>query len=144
MDMVTKEQRERIEHQFDAFCVHVLSNASRRLRTKRRRLMAKETLMEPLEIDRQYSALNITDSDMVHGHQLDPWTYALLSDLIAEALDSLDEEQRAIILRYYFLNQSDYQIADQIDLARRTVTRRRVKALAALRAYLDRGEDDDE
>lgn len=142
--MVTMEQREQIEHQFDAFCIHVLSNASRRLRTKRQRLMARETLMEPLEIDKRYSALNAIDSDMVPGHQLDPWTYALLSDLIAEALDSLDEEQRAIILRYYFLNQSDYQIADQIDLARRTVTRRRVKALAVLRAYLDRGEDDDE
>ena len=137
--MDTTDFQNRIEHQFDGYCRKVLKNSLRTLLAERRRRSSREIPLEPTDIDSLYS-----ETRLIHSHQLDQWTSALLDDLIAEAIRSLDDEQRTIVLRYYFLGRSDYQIADEMDMVRRTVSRRRMKALSALKDYLNKEESDEQ
>ena len=107
--MDTTDFQNRIEHQFDGYCRKVLKNSLRTLLAERRRRSSREIPLEPTDIDSLYSASDAPETRLIHSHQLDQWTSALLDDLIAEAIRSLDDEQRTIVLRYYFLGRSDYQ-----------------------------------
>lgn len=141
--MDTMEFQNRIEHQFDSFCRTVLKNVLRTQLAERRRRASREISVEPTDINKLYAAFDVPEMRPLHAHQLDQWTFALLDDLTAEAIRSLEDEQRTIILLYYFLGRSDYQIADEMDLVRRTVSRRRMKALSILKEYMCKEERDD-
>lgn len=140
----TIEFQNRIERQFDGYCRTVLKNSLKSLLVERRRRVSREIVLEPVEIDRLYSKYDVSETRLIHAHQLDQWTSVLLDDLIAEAIYSLDDEQRTIILLYYFLGHSDYQIADEMDMVRRTVSRRRMKALYALKDYLNKEKSNEQ
>lgn len=140
----TIEFQNRIERQFDGYCRTVLKNSLKSLLVERRRRVSREIVLELVEIDRLYSKYDVSETRLIHAHQLDQWTSVLLDDLIAEAIYSLDDEQRTIILLYYFLGHSDYQIADEMDMVRRTVSRRRMKALYALKDYLNKEKSNEQ
>ena len=116
----------------------------RTLLAERRRRASREIPLGPTDLNKLCAAFDAPEMRTMHAHQLDQWTSALLDDMIAEAIHSLDDEQRTIILLYYFLGRSDYQIADEMDLVRRTVSRRRAKALSILKEYLRREESDEQ
>lgn len=140
----TIEFQNRIERQFDGYCRTVLKNSLKSLLVERRRRVSREIVLEPVEIDRLYSKSGVSETRLIHAHQLDQRISVLLDDLIAEAIYSLDDEQRTIILLYYFLGRSDYQIADEMDMVRRTVSRRRMKALYALKDYLNKEKSNEQ
>ncbi len=142
--MDTMEFQNRIEHQFDGYCRKVLKNALRTLLAERRRRASREIPLKPTDINQLYADFDAPEMIRKPAHQLDQWTCALVDDLIAEAIRSLDDEQRTIILLYYFLGRSDYQIADELAMVRRTVSRRRIKALSTLKEYLSKEERDEQ
>ena len=144
MKVDTMDFQNRIEHQFDGYCRTVLRNVLRTLLAERRRRASREIPLGPTDLNKLCAAFDAPEMRTMHAHQLDQWTSALLDDMIAEAIHSLDDEQRTIILLYYFLGRSDYQIADEMDLVRRTVSRRRAKALSILKEYLRREESDEQ
>ena len=63
------------------------------------------------------------------------------NDKLSEALKALTEKKRNIILLSYFMDMSDREIGELLDMARRTVQHRRTDTLAELRKRM---EDDDE
>ena len=62
-------------------------------------------------------------------------------DRLAAALGKLLREKRDVILLSYFMDMSDREIGELLDMARRTVQHRRSDTLAELRKRM---EDDDE
>lgn len=52
---------------------------------------------------------------------------AIADELLAEALQTLPQDRLEIVLLSYFLGMSDPEIADQLNLVRRTVAYRRTK-----------------
>ena len=60
---------------------------------------------------------------------------------LAAALAKLLQEKRDVILLSYFMDMSDREIGELLDMARRTVQHRRSDTLAELRKRM---EDDDE
>ena len=65
------------------------------------------------------------------------------NELLAEAVTNLSERKRKIILMSYFLDMTDYEIADELNLVRSTVTYHRESALATLRRYMEEMTDDE-
>lgn len=65
------------------------------------------------------------------------------NELLAEALNALPERKRDIILLSYFLDMSDAEIAELLNVVRTTVFRHRKSALAKIKQYLE-GKADDE
>ena len=65
------------------------------------------------------------------------------NELLAEALNALPEKKRDIVLLSYFLDMSDAEIGDLLNVVRTTVFRHRKTALAKIKQYME-GKADDE
>lgn len=58
------------------------------------------------------------------------------SDLLADALNALPQENRDILLMYWFLEMADREIAERMNLARRTINNRRLKSYRLLKELM--------
>ncbi|MDK7859241.1 RNA polymerase sigma factor, partial [Klebsiella pneumoniae] len=58
------------------------------------------------------------------------------SDLLSEALRHLPEKKRNIILLHYFMDMSDVEIAELLNLNRSTVYRHRISGLAMIKEFM--------
>ena len=65
------------------------------------------------------------------------------NELLAEVLNALPERKRDIVLLSYFLDMSDAEIGELLNVVRTTVFRHRKSALAKIKQYLE-GKADDE
>lgn len=63
-------------------------------------------------------------------------------ELIAEALRTLPERKRDIILLAYFLEMSDREIGEKLNLLRATVQYQRTSTLRELKKYLEENADE--
>ena len=61
------------------------------------------------------------------------------SDRLADALNALSKECREIILMYFCLEMPDREIAEHLDISRRTVNTHRRRAFQELQALMERG-----
>ena len=57
--------------------------------------------------------------------------------LLAEALHSLPEEKREVVLLYYFFDMSEREIAKFCNIPRTTVQTRRTSSMKLLKRYLE-------
>ena len=57
-------------------------------------------------------------------------------DRLAEALNALPQNNRDIFLMYWFLDMADREIAERMNMARRTVNARRQKAYRLLKELM--------
>ena len=58
-------------------------------------------------------------------------------ETVAEALNSLPENKRDIILLLYFLDMTDGEIGEQLNLVRSTVQYRRTSILRELKKFME-------
>ena len=58
------------------------------------------------------------------------------SDLLSEALRHLPENKRNIILLHYFMDMSDVEIAELLNVNRSTVYRHRISGLAMIKEFM--------
>lgn len=61
----------------------------------------------------------------------------ITAELLAEALHSLPEEKREIVLLYYFFDMSEREIAKFCNIPRTTVQTRRTSSMKLLKRYLE-------
>ena len=75
-----------------------------------------------------------------------PWEYntfilggdviLIENDLLADALNALPQDNRDILLMYWFLEMADREIAARMNLARRTINNRRLKSYRLLKELM--------
>ena len=69
--------------------------------------------------------------------------YSSKTNCLPKPLNALPERKRDIILLSYFLDMSDAEIGELLNVVRTTVFRHRKSALAKIKQYLE-GKADDE
>ena len=125
-------------HAFDSFCKKILKHEARdyydELKSQRNRevsfsdLSAKE--MDELYTEDRYfvteQIFNVLGLDVI-----------VTDDVIAEALESLPERKRDIILLSYFLELSDREIGDKLNMLRSTVQYQRTSTLQQLKNFME-------
>jgi RNA polymerase sigma factor (sigma-70 family) len=123
---------------FDLFCKRLLSNTAKELYRKQQRQKAHETPFSELS-DGELAALCAEDS---YGNVEE--VFDVLGDAvvvndgdIAEALKGLPPEKRDIVLLSYFIGMTDREIAERMDIMRRTVTNRRASSLRELKRIME-------
>ena len=129
---------ERIQHQFDAYCKKVLRNAARDIYKRLAQLAEREiSLSEFPESGASITA--VMDDYFQEEREFEAlgFSVAIKSELLAEALRLLPEQQREIIMRYYFLGMSDRAIGESSDTRRGTVGYQRNAALKKLKRILE-------
>ena len=123
---------------FDSFCKKVLKNEARNCYNEIKRQRSKEVSFSELSAQ-ELEQLATTDSYFateqifnVLGHDV-----VVCDESIAEALRSLPERKRDIILLSYFLELSDGEIGKKLNLIRATVQYQRTSTLRELKKMME-------
>ena len=133
-----------IQCQFDCKLKRVVKGIVRNYRKELKRRRNKEIsycelpeiVVENLAVWDEY------ESDYFR-FQVSGFDVLVKNELLAEALNALPERKRDIILLSYFLDMSDAEIGELLNVVRTTVFRHRKSALAKIKQYLE-GKADDE
>ena len=108
---------QRIQNQFGAFCVKVLKNEARHIQREYARLR-----------DQEKSLGELTASEL---EQTAVWDKHFM-----DALAQLPKGKRDVILLSYFLDMTDREISEKLNIVHQTVSKRRRATLKELRKYL--------
>ena len=126
------------QHAFDSFCKKILKHEARDYYDEMKRQNSRETTFSNLSI-----------KEMEQLHKLDKYfvteqifnvlglNVIVADDFIAEALESLPERKRDIILLSYFLELSDREIGDKLNMLRSTVQYQRARTLQQLKIFME-------
>jgi RNA polymerase sigma factor (sigma-70 family) len=133
------------QHAFDSFCKKVLRNEVRDYYDEMKRLRDKEISFTELS-EQELEQLSTTDKYFVTEQ-----TFNVLGDeiivndeIIAEALRSLPERKRDIILLSYFLELTDGEIGKKLNLIRSTVQYQRTSTLRELKIFLEEEQEEEQ
>ena len=136
--MKSLDHKESIRHKFDSFCKKVIKNEARNIQKEFEYRSEHEKSLDslsPYELE-QLSYIPDYDFDSTVFSVLN-FDIAVKDTLIIEALQSLSEQSRDIILSYYFLDMTDNEIAQLQNLSRIATQRRRKKALLKLKESME-------
>ena len=140
--MTPDRHKEHKQHTFDTFCKRVLqyevNNYCKEMRRQKARFVSltelPEESMEQLAVYDTYSwdYTPFTIGDTV---------ILIENERLAEALIALSQEEREILMMYWFLDMADSDIADEKNMSRRTVNRHRMQSYQTLKELMG-GEED--
>ena len=140
---LSSSDKERIQHQYDALAKKTLVGEAKSHRRTLAKRAAREVTFSDLS-ESELAQLFTTDeyeSDYFR-FQVSGFDVLVKNELLAEAL-TLPERKRDIVLLSYFLDMSDTEIGELLNVVRTTVFRHRKSALAKIKQYLE-GKADDE
>ena len=141
---LSSSDKERIQHQYDALAKKTLVGEAKSHRRTLAKRAAREVTFSDLS-ESELAQLFTTDeyeSDYFR-FQVSGFDVLVKNELLAEALNALPERKRDIILLSYFLDMSDAEIGELLNVLRKNVFRHRKSALAKIKQYLE-GKADDE
>ena len=132
------------QHAFDAFCKKVLRNDVRNYYDEMKRLRDKEVSFSELS-ERELEQLSTTDKYFATEQTFNVLGNDIIvnDENIAEALRSLPERKRDIILLSYFLELSDREIGKKLNLIRSTVQYQRTSTLRELKKIMEEENADE-
>lgn len=132
-------QKESVRHIFDSYCKKILRQENANMQRSEVRRRARECSFSELPPE-LLAKLGYED---VHPVEFEVCGYRIPvnDDRLAAALAKPLREKRDVILLSYFMDMSDREIGELLDMARRTVQHRRTDTLAELRKRM---EDDNE
>ena len=141
--MRPQSHEEHKQHAFDSFCKSLLKNEMRdyfrelKNRAKREVNFSELSEQELAQLFTMDEYFKVTYSFNVLGKDI------IVSDnRIAEALKTLSADRRDIILLSYFLDMTDEEIAERLNLVRRTVAYRRASTLKQLKKFMEGQADE--
>lgn len=127
-----------IENQFDYICKRAMEDERKDYQRYISRLSKHEISFSDMGdyLVSQFSTVDNYATDF-HTFILNGSTIGVENDLLSEALKSLAEKKREIILLYYFMDMNDTEIAEILKLNRSTVYRHRTSGLAFIKEFME-------
>ena len=139
---LTPSQKKTVRHQFDSFCRKILrEEACDYLRHIAWRSDHEVSLSELSE--EQMTKLYVLDeypSEQFHFH-VQGFGVTVRNEKLADALNTLSDEKRDIVLLAYFMDMTDQEIADRLNLVRRTVQYKRTSSLEEMKQRMEVKDD---
>ena len=136
--METPDYKESIEHIFDSYCKKCLKRNALDLQRSEKLRSEREVAFSDLTA-RQLASLSTVDE-----YFKDDYIFTVLGESVgvedadlAEALTALPVDRREIILMSYFFDMTDREIAEQLDMKRRTITHQRGSSLTTLKNLME-------
>ena len=136
--MEPRNHEESIRHSFDSYCKKVLKQRVIDLQRQLKRRGEREVAFSEMPA-RELASLSVTDQ-----YFADEFVFSVLGENIgvsdadlADALNILPAEKRDIVLMSYFFDMTDKEIAERLNMARRTVANQRTSTLRKLKKIMD-------
>lgn len=125
-------------HAFDSFCKKILKHEARDCYDELKRQRDREVSFSDLS-EKELNQLYTEDKYFVTERIFNVLGFDVIvtDDAIAEALQSLPERKRDIILLSYFLELSDRKIGDKLNMLRSTVQYQRTSTLQQLKNFME-------
>lgn len=139
---LTPSQKKTVRHQFDSYCRKVLREEARDYMRNLARQNAHEVTLSELS-EEQMARLYVLDeypSELFH-FEVQGYDIAVKNEKLAEALVALSDDKRDIVLLAYFLDMTDQEISDKLNVVRSTVQYRRASSLKEMKERLEVVED---
>ena len=139
---LTPSQKKTVRHQFDSFCRKVLREEARDYARDLARQGEREVSLSGLSKE-EMARLYVLDEYPSEQFHFDVQGYDIVvkDERLADALGSLSDDKRDIVLLAYFLDMTDQEIADKLNVVRRTVQYRRASSLKEMKKRLEVVED---
>ena len=136
--MKPHSQNEHKQHTFEHFCKQILRNEKNDYHRELQQQGGHEALfceLPPHTLER----LAVWDQYFQDTYlfEIMGFEVAVADELLAEALKALPQDRLQIILLSYFGEMSDREIAERLNLIRRTVSHRRHNALRTLQKIME-------
>ena len=127
-----------VRHQFDRICKLALKGEVIDYQRHMAYRQRHEVLLSELP-EKELSKLFTMDKYNLETHRFQVLGYDIeVKDaLIAEALQTLTEKKRNVILLSFFLDMTDTEIAKHMNLVRSTIHHHRVSSLQALKKIME-------
>lgn len=137
---LTPAQKENVRHEFDRLCRMVLRGEAIDYDNHISWRSKHETSLSWLS-ESQEGQLGVLDEYPCERFCFQVQGYSILirSKTLANALARLSNENRDIVLLSYFLDMTDQEIADKLDMVRRTVNYKHTQSLKKLRNEMEVG-----
>jgi len=139
--MKPRNKEELTQQTFDSFCKKVLKRAALDFHREIKRRSKREVVFSDMSA-RDMAALSVTDE-----YFTDEFVFNVFGESIgvtdadlAEALNALPADKRDIVLMSFFFDMTDREIAERLNMARRTVAHYRKSTLRELRNLLESEE----
>ena len=141
---LSSSDKKRIQHQYDTLAKKILVGEAKSYHRTLAKRAAREVLFSELSEGEfvQLFTMDEYESDCTH-FQVSGFDVFVKNELLAEAINALSEKKRNIVLMSYFLDMSDAEIGELLNVVRSTVFWHRKAALAKIKQYLE-GKTDDE
>ena len=126
------------QHAFDSFCKKILKHEARDYYDELKRQNSREITFSDLSV-KEMEQLHTVDKYFVTEQIFTALGLDVIvtDDVIAGALESLSERKRDIILLSYFLELSDREIGDKLNMLRNTVQYQRTSTLQQLKKFME-------
>lgn len=123
-----------IRHQFDCLCKKALKNEVIDHQRQKNCKLKHEILLSELSVN-EMERLFLMDEYSVDNYifQVLGYNIEVKDILLAEALQSLSERKRNVVLLYYYMDMTDAEIARKMNLVRSTIQEHRKRSLELLR-----------
>ena len=141
---LSSSEKKTIQHQYDALAKKTLKGAAKNYQIELAKRAAREVSFSDLS-ESELAQLFTTDeyeSDYFR-FGVSGFDVFVKNELLAEALNALPEKKRNIVLLSYFLDMSDAEIGDLLNVVRSTIFRHRKTALAKIKQCLEEKADDE-
>ncbi|NMA65561.1 MAG: sigma-70 family RNA polymerase sigma factor [Clostridiaceae bacterium] len=125
-------------HTFDSFCKKILKHEARDYYDELKRQRDREVSFSDLSV-KQMDQIYTEDKYFVTEQIFNVLGLDVIvsDDVIAGALENLPERKRDIILFSYFLELSDREIGDKLNMLRSTVQYQRTSTLQQLKKFME-------
>ena len=134
----SKEKMRTVRHQFDYFCKKILHgekvNYEREMEYRGKHEISFSQLTQE-----ELGQLNSMDEYTAEEEMFRVLDYDVVvkDDLISEALKTLPEKKRNVILLSFFMDMTDTEIAKRMNLVRSTIHHHRVSSLRTLKKVME-------
>ena len=135
---MTQDHEEHKRHTFDSYCKKILKYTARTYYGKLRERGNREVTFSEMSV-RELAELAATDD-----YFTDEYVFSVLGESVGvtdadlgEALNTLPADRRDIVLMSFFFDMTDKEIAERLNVARRTVAYRRTSSLHELKKIME-------
>lgn len=136
MNAPSEKDKRRIVEMFDSFCKTVSRNGSRNAKRAKKKYDGYFT-QEPIELLLETWGLEDDYPFLPFTIHVEGYPCVIESEMLYNALLSLPEKQRMVILLDFWQDLTDIEIAKQMEVATRTVYNLRKRAFVAIKKYYE-------
>ena len=136
-----RKHAEHKQHSFDSYCKKILKYAARNHFAKIQKRAERETLFSDMAAQ-DLAALSVTDEYFKDDYVfiVADGSVGVTDADLAEALGTLSANKRDILLMSFFFDMTDREIAERLNMARRTVAYQRTSSIQELKKLMESEE----